>query len=364
MPSSIPATAVSENLQKHVDPKAPAPLRIMAAKGMVPMGPRDLVTVLAILGADDDEKVSSSAQKSLRELPEKIVRGALNEALHPLVFDSLARAFPDRNDYLEPILLNKETPDETFAFLASRVGEKMLAIIVENQVRQLRHREIVLGILENKAARKSDIDRVMDFAVRVGMELHGVAQFEEARARLSGAPRDLEAEKTAAEAVIESLPEDMLKEETEEAAAPNPEAAEEKKLTLLQRLAKMTTAQKVALAQKGNKSVRMQLVKESNRVVATAAIRNPGVNEAEVATIASNRAISDDVIRIIAQNREWTRNYPVKLALMNNPKTPLTVSMRFLTQLRVNDLKTLSTNKNVPSALAQAAKKLLQTRMS
>jgi hypothetical protein len=124
----------------------------------------------------------------------------------------------------------------------------------------------------------------------------------------------------------------------------------------------MTIAQKIALAQKGNKTIRTHLVKDRNKLVATSAIKNPGVNEAEVVTIAGNRAVCDDVIRIISQNREWTRNYQVKLALITNPKTPLASSMRLLNSIRAGDLKNLAKSKNIPSALATAAKKLIQKR--
>jgi hypothetical protein len=124
----------------------------------------------------------------------------------------------------------------------------------------------------------------------------------------------------------------------------------------------MTTGQKVALAAKGNKTVRGQLLKDRNKVVATAAIKNPGINESEVVAVAGNRAVCDDVIRIIAGNREWVRNYQVKLALMNNPKTPIGTAMRLLPSIRTMDLKSMSRNKNIPSALATAAKQLLQKR--
>jgi len=95
----------------------------MAARGLVPMPPRDTVTVLSILTHDEDEKVRLSAQKSLSELPERMFQGAIKEALHPLVLDQLARSFENNEAYLETILLNKETPDETFAFVADRVNE-------------------------------------------------------------------------------------------------------------------------------------------------------------------------------------------------------------------------------------------------
>jgi hypothetical protein len=366
MASPIPASAVSEKLRKHVDPKAPPPLRMMAARGMVPMGPRDMVTVLSILVHDQDEKVRQSAEKSLVEIPEKFVRGALGEALHPLVLDQLARAHADNETYVEAILANRETPDETFAHLGDKVGERPLAIILDNQVRLLRHKQILKSVLNNPQISKSQVDRLMEFAVRTGIVLKGIDAYEEAKQRISGAPRDPEAEKHIQRVIVESLPEDFVTEEEEadevEVGDKSEEEEEHKKKNMLQRLAEMTTGQKVALAAKGNKTVRSQLLKDRNKVVATAAIKNPGINESEVVAVAGNRAVCDDVIRVIAGNREWVRNYQVKLALMNNPKTPIGTAMRLLPSIRTLDLKTMSRNKNIPSALATAAKQLLQKR--
>jgi len=363
MPSPIPASAVSEKARKHVDPKAPAPLRMMAARGMVPMGPRDMVTVLCSLSHDDDQKVAQSAAKSLAELPERIVQGALKEALHPLVLDQLARTNVDNDNTLFIILANKETPDQTFEFLGDKVSEKPLATIIDNQVRLLRHKQIMRAVLNNPNIRKAQIDNIMEFAVRTGIQFKGLAAFDEAKDRISGAPRDVEEEKRLQKVIVESLPDDLLKEE-EEAPPEEADEVEKRKKSLLSRLAEMTIAQKVALANKGNKTIRSQLLKDRNKIVATAAIKNPGVNEGEVVAIAGNRAVCDDVIRIISQNREWTRNYQVKLALVNNPKTPIGTAMRFLSSIRINDLKAMAKNKNIPSALATAAKKLMQKRSS
>ncbi|MBN2492977.1 MAG: hypothetical protein JXR96_00195 [Deltaproteobacteria bacterium] len=361
MASPIPASAVSENLRKHIDPKAPAPLRLMAARGMVPMGPRDMVTVLTALSYDEDDKIESAAIDSLVGLPERILKGALSEALHPLVLDHLARTLPENEEIFEAILINQATPDETFEYLADQVSSRLLGIILENQVRMLRHTSIVTKCLENPDISKAQVDRMMDFAVRTGMQFEDLDAFEEARARIKGVPLAKEEQERLQEVILESLPDDLLM-ESDEDYDEDDEAAERRRVTLLQRLSRMTIAQKVALAQKGNKTVRSQLIKERNKVVCTAAISNPGVNEAEAAVIASNRAVSEDVIRIIANKREWTRSYQVKVALVQNPKTPMALAMRFLNNLRNPDLKNVATSKSISSSLAGAAKKILRKR--
>jgi hypothetical protein len=56
------------------------------------------------------------------------------------------------------------------------------------------------------------------------------------------------------------------------------------------------------------------------------------------------------------------KNYQIKLNLINNPKVPVGVSMRFLSGLRMAEVKAVAKNKNVPQGLANAAKKLLEKK--
>ena len=74
------------------------------------------------------------------------------------------------------------------------------------------------------------------------------------------------------------------------------------------------------------------------------------------------RNVSDEVLRLIAKNREWTRNYQVKLALATNPKCPLTASMKFLNYLQDKDLRTLMRSKDVPNAISSHARRILMKK--
>jgi hypothetical protein len=82
----------------------------------------------------------------------------------------------------------------------------------------------------------------------------------------------------------------------------------------------------------------------------------------EIRQIAGSTTVCDDVIRYIANNRECSKDYPVKLALVSNPKCPVGSSLRFLVYLHQDDLRNISRSRNIPGALAAAAKKLLQQR--
>ena len=131
---------------------------------------------------------------------------------------------------------------------------------------------------------------------------------------------------------------------------------------LQQKLSKMSMADKIKLAYKGNKSARELLVRDTNKIIGVAVVKSGRITESEIMTIASNRSINEDVIRALSENREYLRKYPVKLALANNPKTPIPTAMGLLNSLHVNDLKKLASNRNVSSAIFTQAGKLFKAR--
>ena len=127
-------------------------------------------------------------------------------------------------------------------------------------------------------------------------------------------------------------------------------------------VAKMTVGQKIKLAYKGNKTVRELLVRDSNKLVGVAVVRSGRITDQEVSAIATNRAINEDVIRALTENREYLRKYPIKVALSNNPKTPIPTAITMLNSLHVKDLKKVSTNRNISSAVFTAATKLYKLK--
>lgn len=126
-----------------------------------------------------------------------------------------------------------------------------------------------------------------------------------------------------------------------------------------QEIKDLPVPEKIKLALSGDKEARNILVKDSNRQVQEAVLDSPRITEPEIAAIANSRNVGDDILRKIAINREWMKNYQVRLALVNNPKTPLTIGLKILGTLMISDLKRLSKSKGVSSVLTSAAARAL-----
>ncbi len=131
---------------------------------------------------------------------------------------------------------------------------------------------------------------------------------------------------------------------------------------LSQSLAKMTIPQKIRLALLGNQEARNLLIHDPNKVIALAVMRNPRLSEDEVIMYAQLRSLPEDVFWAISKHRSWIKNYQVKLALVSNPKSPLSLAIKLLDHLHDRDLQILSRSKNISYVLARSAARLLFKR--
>lgn len=138
------------------------------------------------------------------------------------------------------------------------------------------------------------------------------------------------------------------------------EGEDQKQQSFQERLATMTVPEKVKCATKGTREMRSVLIRDPNRMVAAAVLSCPKVNDAEVESFAKMGNVSEEILRSIAMNRAWTKNYGTLLALVKNSKTPVALSMNMLQRINPSDVKKLSTDRNVPEALRVAARKVVQ----
>lgn len=133
--------------------------------------------------------------------------------------------------------------------------------------------------------------------------------------------------------------------------------ADGKRLSASQMIGKMTMLGRLKAAVKGTREMRALLIRDPNKMISAAVLSSPKLNDAEIASFAKMQNVSEDVLRIIANNRAWTKSYTVIWALVKNPKTPVAQSMGFLARLSAKDISMLAVDRNVPDPIRVAAKK-------
>ena len=132
--------------------------------------------------------------------------------------------------------------------------------------------------------------------------------------------------------------------------------------SLYNRIQQMSVTEMVQLASLGTKEARNLLIRNPNRSIVQAVLNSPKITDDEITSFAGNKNLSKEVPLIISNKKEYTKNYMVKVALVNNPKTPLPTAIKFLRHLLPKDLRNVSKSKNVPTVLAKTAIKILENK--
>ena len=203
-------------------------------------------------------------------------------------------------------------------------------------------------------AARATLDRIPAPALRGYLGLGDVAP----DVRSFFATRPIVAVEPAAVPVDEPLIQDASDADAVEGASETSgQSGNEVQETLLQKLQRMTFTERVKAAMRGTREMRAILIRDPNKVVSTAVLSSPKVSEAEVESFAKMATVSEDVLRTIAMNRAWLKNYGVVLALTKNSKTPLAISLNLLNRLTERDTTAISTDRNVPDPLRIAARR-------
>ncbi len=360
---------IPKELARYVDGASPREIKLMAARGLLPAPPKVLMAMQYCLLADPDEEVAGAAREGLLGYPSSVLENAIDDNTHPKILEYFAVNRSDDERIVELILLRRQTNDNTMFYLAEHAGPRHVEMIASNQQRLLITPRIFQYLKKNPHATRATLDRVEAFLrIYHALDLESDEdegqpaaapaanlQAETAPALEFPAGEDYEFEHGFDDDEEEEFPDDWLDDEDDRKTG-------EEKRDLWTRISKMSVGQKIKLAYLGNATVRSILIRDSNKVVASAVMNSPGLTDSEVLSIANNRNVCDDVLREIARNKEWFRIYAIKLALVNNPKTPAAVSVPIVSQLMLHDLKRLSGNRNVPSVITTTAKQLLRRK--
>lgn len=320
--------------------------RLAAARGSLPLSGEDLLTALFFLVHGGDPELRALAAQTVRTLsPAVLVPLVGNPAAHPQILDLVARLRLEDRAVMEGVLANPVLSSETLVRVAARAEGDVLALIVRDEERMRSAPGIIEAILSNPRA-----DR--ELKLRLGWREEGEVPPEEA------GEDDLPAEESGEEPG-EGEP---GTEPGEEAAEESWEEVEEVNLSKYQMALQMEVAEKIKFALTGDKEWRTIFLKDTNKLVCSAALKNPRITDGEVLAVAKNKSANDELIRLITLNQEWVKNYEIVKALVHHPRTPLPKALRYMNVLTPKDLKTLAKSRAVSQVLANNARRLLMAR--
>jgi hypothetical protein len=290
--------------------------------GGISLSPEDRAELLAVLAADADGAIAERARSVLVTLPPESFLAALGR--------------PDADAHL-------------FKYCVEQIGEK------PGIADALAKNEACPAALVTRVARHltaTGIQALLDNMERLSSDDHLLTALVQSQAAT--------AEQQALLAEIhknEPIPAKDL-----EDAAKDAEPDPVKRETLLKQIAHMNVVQRLTLALKGNREARMILIKDPNKLVQRCVLQSPRLTDMEVEAFAKMTNLSEEVFRVISLTRKFIKSYVIMKNLVNNPKTPLDISLHLLPRLNANDLKLLTTNKNIPDTLRSIAVKTQRQR--
>ncbi len=298
--------------------------KIAVCAGGAHLAPVDRAEILAVLAGDADEVVADRARDAILSLPvDSFVEALKREQALPALFSYAARHLADKPGICDALVQNRNCSAEHLVPAVRHLSTLGIQTLME-ELERVSESPALAAALEHSTSLTADQKSQLH-------ELHG-----------PGNPID--------EAAL-----------AEAAAAVEPDLA--RRQTLLQRLAKMTVAQRVQFAIKGGSEARRTLIRDSNKVVQRAVLQSPRLTDQEVEAFAAMSSLTDEILRLIANNRNFRKNYTVVRNLINNPKVPLDVTLHMLPMLNAVDLKRLVSNRNVAETLRTTAMKLQRTRV-
>lgn len=305
--------------------------KMKAARGLLPLSDVDQVYVQFLLYAKGDEALKAAIIETVRQSSNNALRPVLESAAHhPRILDFLARV---RIDELGTLILMRNNPsvdNATWLHIFSQCNYEILSYFCDETFTRTFPAHVCEAILNNPQA--SD-------------EMKQLITSPDEN-KVSAAVTELDDDVDVDEDLID-FSDDF--DETQNIS--------KQKIVL-----ELDITEKIKMAMTGDKEWRAILIKDSNKLVSGAVLKNPRITEGEVLFLTQNRSSSEEIIRIVLLNREWLKNYAIRHALVCHPRTPLAKAMRFLSTLNEKDVRNLAKSRNVSSAVVNAARRMVAAK--
>lgn len=406
---NIEVNSTNSVVQAIAQGTAPKPAQMAAARGILPLPQIDLLEALVILSENEDKELSQVAEKTLKSQDNDKLKSVINsEEVSPKVLHYFATQETLSQEVYEAVISNPKTPNESIVQFARQASNgELLEVLSFNQQLLIKTPAIIDAIIANPyrtaeaERRASEIKR--EFfekergAEQIAKELR--AQGKEAAAEFieeaeftddllevsEGDDLDVDDALFLAD-LIEVADSDVddswlsleyieeIYEETDEQRqaavskilgemkAENDGEVSSERVSMISKIMGMNMKDRIKMAMKGNREARNILIRDPNRVVAQAVVNNPKLTDQEVEKITKMRTVPEDVLRQIAMNKQWARNYLIIHNLALNPRTPVGNAMSIIPRLQLRDLTSMAKNKNVPDAIRKHAQRIGNAR--
>lgn len=331
------------------------PQKLAVINGLLPLTASEYLKAVIFFCGDDDETVQKAAVDKLRFTQSNEIKKIISPEIPENSVRTLTRLAGERKDssiIISLLLTGKLQRQWILDFLATNDATFWNTLVT--------HRDFVAFTLPQRADFKqlfSAISDVIESLYEEQLTYFPEAQEEPEQEKPAEEETAEEEEVVELEDTIFDFP-DFLTSETAFEGLSADDMLDQRK-TIAEALKDMNVGQKIKIAMLGNLEVRKMLIKDPRKQIVMAVLANARITDKEVAAIAGDPASSLDAISYIASSKSLNKSYAVKLALVNNPKTPMKTALMLLETIRMNDLKNIAKSRSVSNVIKQrAAKKI------
>ncbi|MGA1999348.1 MAG: hypothetical protein ABSG52_05100 [Terriglobales bacterium] len=358
--------------------EVPANVMRSASKGALALPAAEMIEILVYLAATP--LFGDEARMTLASWDEAACRAVCSDPASP--GDVLEYFLHNRRPRLMPALLeNPAIPESALLEIAQEHSAESVQLLLAT-ARAKASANVLQALTSNPVLMPSQVQQVRDTLERLATTQQAAgpaedAAYEEAVAQYVAEHAveiaaeegksfqlvsDAEAEQQPVEAApVAAAPSASVSAVTAEKVRKAKEESDER-VSPLQKISRLTVGERVQLAIKGNKEERFILIRDGSKVVSSAVLESPKVNDQEVEMFASMKNVQESVLRGIAGKRKYMKTYAVVRALANNPRCPLDVQLTIVKNLLNMDLRALSGNKNVSETVRKVALKMFRER--
>lgn len=332
---------ISAKVAPIVAKQAPRALQMSAAQGALPLSARDLLTVLFLFCSGKDPELRQTAATTLKNFSPSLLQPVLDNAdLDPHLLDFVARLRGHEIRLAALVINHPAVREATLLHLARSAPAPILELLLARPGAFEQYQQLARVIAANPHATeelKRQLDERSTGSASSGEDPTSPTDEEQGAAEERG-PADGQEE------------EDFLDE------------IDEENISKYQLSLTLSVSEKIKMGMTGDKEWRSLLIKDANKLVQGAVMKNPRLTDPEVIAIARNKQSSDEMIRMILLNKDWMKLYEIKRALAWHPKTPLPKALRMIPFLTLKDLKELARSRNVQTVLSTAARKEIERK--
>lgn len=311
----------------------------LAAGGLLPLPPEQLLPLQVRLARGGDAEIRERAAASLRTMDPRVAAPFLASAAGPSELAFFA-AEVNHPLILETILRRRDVPRQLLVDLARSLPGDLQELLLLRQDAIVEEPAILFALEDNRQLTPYTQRRINEYREHL-------------------LPQKSPAVRAAIAEAAERITDDELVEAIEAVRQVPLEGELEDRTGLSEgQIRMLTVPQRLRLTRGASRVMKHILVRDPNAQVAIAVLQHNSFSEQEMEQVARSRSLAEDVLLEVSKRREWVSRYAVCRAMITNPKTPVAISVRLMPKLSVRDLKLVARDRNVADAVRTSATRL------